>query len=315
MSNNIINNIYYNKYIKYKQKYITLDNLYGGVGEEIPKAEIPGAEIPAETLITRYLSQAKEYVNKIYNEYYSRNFNKIVLDKRIINYFHNYNKIIPTNIWKNIGNASDKEITSIVIFELFGDIVQKEFHEEIIIYETNLQSNKDYKISTYPSPIRCSFIWIHKNKLMDIKNEQNFSNIDKLINRNLYIFIDELGFRYGITELRRSYGTSLLYITTIMNIYIYKFKEIIEKDTNNYWNATTIQPDNDIFINMINTIFENDDDILQTFFTERQNFINRENKNKYYVYPSYGDYKQTIKSELMSELKSVHPELYKLHFI
>ena len=66
---------------------------------------------------------------------------------------------------------------------------------------------------------------------------------------------------------------------------------------------------------MINTIFENDDDILQTFFTERQNFINRENKNKYYVYPSYGDYKQTIKSELMSELKSVHPELYKLHFI
>ena len=313
MSNNIINNIYYNKYIKYKQKYITLNNLYGGVGEEIPGAENLEAEIPA-TLITDYLLQAKKYINIIYDEYYSRKFNEILINTQIINYFNNYNKIISTNIWKNIGNASDKEITSIVIFELFGDIVRKEFEEEIIKYETNLKSDENYKISKYPSPIRCSFIWKYKNKLTDIKNKQVFSNIDKLINRNLYIFIDELGFRYGIYELLRSYDTSLLYITTIMNIYIYKFKEIIDNRTNNYWNATTIPPDDDIFIDMINTIFKNNDAIRETFYTEQQNFINREDRNKYYVYPSYREYEQIIKPEFLAELKKLNPELYNLHF-
>ena len=34
MQNNIVNNIYYNKYMKYKERYITLDNLYGGEGED-----------------------------------------------------------------------------------------------------------------------------------------------------------------------------------------------------------------------------------------------------------------------------------------
>ena len=86
MSNNITNNMYYHKYIKYKEKYITLHNLYGGDGNEslsLSISKVNSTLILALNLIVQslYSSELVTPLKEVLQSLNSLENEKVVLTK------------------------------------------------------------------------------------------------------------------------------------------------------------------------------------------------------------------------------------------